>query len=126
MSQLVDRIQEGGPVFMVPLVLIIIAIIVLFIIALLGKKKILHTNQLIGHLSLFGMIWGFLGSTMGLISAFDAFEAVGGNVSQPMFAGGLKVALLTTVFGLVTFLIGRVAMLVLTIKSQMATTVAEG
>lgn len=114
MSQLIDRIQEGGPAFTVPLVLIIITIMVLFIIALLGKKKLLHTNQLIGHLSLFAMIWGFLGSTMGLISAFDAIEAIG-DVSQPIFAGGLKVALLTTVFGLVTFLIGRVAMLVLTI-----------
>ncbi|WP_299766597.1 MotA/TolQ/ExbB proton channel family protein [uncultured Dokdonia sp.] len=122
MSQLVDRIQEGGPVFMIPLVLIIIAIVVLFIIALLGKKKILHVYQLIGHLSLFGMIWGFLGSTLGLISAFDAIESIG-NVSQPMFAGGIKVALLTTVFGLITFLIGRIAMLVLTIKSQMSTSV---
>lgn len=122
MSQLVDRIQEGGPVFMVPLVLIIIAIIVLLIIALLGKKKLVHVNQLIGHLSLFGMIWGFLGSTLGLISAFDAIKSIG-NVSQPMFAAGIKVALLTTVFGLITFLIGRIAMLVLTIKSQMGTTV---
>ena len=120
MSQLIDRINEGGPVFMVPLVLIIIAILILFIIALLGKKKIVHVNQLIGHISLFGMIWGLLGSTMGLISAFDAIEAAG-DVSQPLFAGGLKVALLTTVFGFITFLIGRVAMLVLTIKIQMRT-----
>ncbi|MEP0265524.1 MotA/TolQ/ExbB proton channel family protein [Dokdonia sp.] len=118
MSQLIDRIQEGGPVFMVPLVLIIIAIIVLFTLSLLGKKNTIHTNQLIGHLSLFAMIWGFLGSTLGLISAFDAFEAIGGNVSQPMFASGLKVALLTTVFGLLAFLIGRLAMLILTIKLQ--------
>jgi len=121
MSQLVDRIQEGGPLFMVPLVLIIIAIVVLFVIGLLGKKKIIHTNQLIGHLSLFGMIWGFLGSTIGLISAFDAIESVDG-ISQSMFAGGLKVALLTTVFGLITFLIGRVTMFILTIKSQRTST----
>ena len=121
MSQLIDRIQEGGPVFMVPLVLIIIIIVILFIVGLLGKKKLLHVNQLLGHLSLFGMIWGFLGSTIGLITAFDAIESIG-NVSQPMFSGGVKVALLTTVFGLVTFLIGRVAMLVLTIKLQMTTT----
>jgi len=124
MSQLVDRIQEGGPVFMVPLVILIITIIVLFVIALLGKKNILHTNQLIGHLSLFAMMWGFLGSTIGLIAAFDAIESVE-SISQPMFAGGLKVALLTTVFGFVTFLIGRLAMLILTIKSQKSTTVAE-
>lgn len=117
MSQIIDRIQEGGPVFMVPLVLIIIAIIVLFVLGLLGKKNTIHTNQLIGHLSLFGMIWGFLGSTLGLITAFDAIEAVD-KVAQPMFAGGLKVALLTTVFGLVAFLIGRLAMVLLTIKSQ--------
>ncbi len=117
MSQILDRIQEGGPVFMVPLVLIIIAIIVLFILSLLGKKNAIHTNQLIGHLSLFAMIWGFLGSTLGLISAFDAIEAID-KVSQPMFAGGLKVALLTTVFGLFAFLVGRLAMLILTIKLQ--------
>ncbi len=117
MSQLIDRIQEGGPVFMVPLVLIIIVIIVLFVLSLLGKKSTVHTNQTIGHLSLFAMIWGFLGSTIGLISAFDAIEAVD-KVSQPMFAGGLKIALLTTVFGLVAFLIGRLAMLILTIKMQ--------
>lgn len=122
MSQLVDRIQEGGPVFMIPLVLIISIIVVLFIIALLGKKKLMHVYQLIAHLSLFGMIWGFLGSTLGLIAAFDAIESVG-EVSQPMFSGGLKVALLTTVFGLITFLIGRISMLVLTIKSQMSTPV---
>ena len=56
MSQLIDRIQEGGPVFMIPLVLIIITIVVLFILSLLGKKSVIHTNQLIGHLSLFAMI----------------------------------------------------------------------
>lgn len=118
---LVGFIQEGGPLFMIPLVLVMVIIIVLFVMGLIGNKKILHVNQLIGHLGLFGMIWGFLGSTIGLISAFDAIESVD-RIAQPMFAGGLKVALLTTVFGLVTFLIGRIAMLVLTIKSQTAST----
>ena len=117
MLQVINPISEGGPTFMIPMLLIIVSIIVLFIIALIGKKKIAHVNQLIGHLSLFGMIWGLLGSTIGLISAFDAIEGAG-NISQPLFAGGLKVALLTTVFGFVTFLIGRAAMFVLTLKSQ--------
>ncbi|MFC4632358.1 MotA/TolQ/ExbB proton channel family protein [Dokdonia ponticola] len=114
---LVGFIQEGGPLFMIPLVLLMVVIVVLFVMGLIGKKRAQHANQLIGHLSLFAMMWGFLGSTIGLIAAFDAIEGIG-KVSQPMFAGGLKVALLTTVFGLITFLIGRVAMLVLTIKSQ--------
>ncbi len=115
MSQIIDRINEGGPVFMVPMVLIILMIIILFVLSLLGKKPMSKTNELISHLSLFAMIWGFLGSTVGLIQAFDAIESVN-NVAQPIVAGGLKVALLSTVFGLFTFLVGRGAMLILTIK----------
>ena len=117
MTQIGDRIMEGGPVFMVPLVLLILLIIVLFILVIIGKKDNSKTSKLIGHLSLFGMIWGFLGSTIGLITAFDSIDA-SGAVSQPMMAGGLKVALLTTVFGLVTFLIGRIAMIVLALSSK--------
>ncbi|MBX2827699.1 MAG: MotA/TolQ/ExbB proton channel family protein [Flavobacteriaceae bacterium] len=117
MSQLFDRINEGGPVFMVPLVLIIFFIIGLLIYTMVLKKNKERTSRLIGHLSLFGMVWGFLGSSIGLISAFDSIDA-SGAVSQPMMAGGLKVALLTTVFGLVTFLIGRFSMIILDLKSE--------
>jgi len=117
MSQIIDRINEGGPFFMLPLVLIILAIVILFVLSLLGKKSMLKTSELISHLSLFAMIWGFLGSTVGLIQAFDAIESIN-NVSQPIVAGGLKVALLSTVFGLFTFLVGRLSMLILTIKTH--------
>ena len=118
MSEIGKRIMEGGPVFMVPLVLMMLVIIVFFTLALMGKKNAKKMSALIGHLSLFGMIWGFLGSTMGLISAFDAIEAINDRISQPMFAGGLKVALLTTVFGLVVFLIGRAAMFALALGEK--------
>ncbi len=117
MSQLFDRISEGGPVFMVPLVLIILFIIGVLVYTIVLKKDKSKSSQLIGHISLFGMIWGFLGSTIGLISAFDAIDA-SGTVAQPMMASGLKVALLTTVFGLATFLIGRLSMIILHIKSE--------
>ncbi|MDC8005510.1 MotA/TolQ/ExbB proton channel family protein [Aureisphaera galaxeae] len=117
MSQLFDRISEGGPVFMIPLVLIILFIVGLLIYTLVLKRNKEKVSRLIGHISLFGMMWGFLGSSIGLISAFDAIDA-SGTVSQPMMAGGLKVALLATVFGLVTFLIGRLSMIVLHITSE--------
>jgi hypothetical protein len=35
-----------------------------------------------------------------------------------MMAGGLKIALLTTLFGLVAFLIGRFTMIVLALKNK--------
>jgi hypothetical protein len=117
MSEIGNRIMEGGPTFMIPLVILILVIIALFIASLAGKFKKEKALKLIGHISLFALVWGFLGSTIGLITAFDAIDAAG-TVSQPMMASGLKVALLTTVFGLVTFLIGRITMIVLAIKSE--------
>lgn len=117
MSQLFDRMNEGGPLFMYPIFIVLLFIIALFIISLMGKRGKRTTSEIIGHLSLFVMMWGFLGSTLGLITAFDAIEGAGG-VSQPMMAGGLKVALLCTLFGLFAFVMGRVCMLVLTIKAQ--------
>lgn len=47
---------------------------------------------------------GFLGTVIGMIQAFDRIEAVG-DLSPSVVAGGIKVALLTTVFGLVVAII---------------------
>lgn len=47
---------------------------------------------------------GFMGTVIGMIQAFDRIEAVG-DLSPSVVAGGIKVALLTTVFGLITAII---------------------
>jgi len=58
-----------------------------------------------------GLIWislfialspmlGFMGTVVGMIQAFDAIEAAG-DISPSLVAGGIKVALLTTVAGLI-------------------------
>ncbi len=47
---------------------------------------------------------GFMGTVIGMIGAFDTIEAVG-DISPTVVAGGIKVALLTTVFGLITAII---------------------
>lgn len=47
---------------------------------------------------------GFMGTVIGMIDAFDAIEAAG-DISPSLVAGGIKVALLTTVFGLITAII---------------------
>lgn len=62
-----------------------------------------------------GMVWislfislapmlGFMGTVIGMISAFDAI-AEAGDVSPALVAGGIKVALLTTVGGLIVAVI---------------------
>ena len=50
---------------------------------------------------------GFLGTVIGMIQAFDAIEAAG-DISPSLVAGGIKVALLTTVFGLIVAMILQV------------------
>ncbi|MDO4216737.1 MAG: MotA/TolQ/ExbB proton channel family protein [Bacteroidales bacterium] len=48
--------------------------------------------------------FGFLGTTVGMVGAFDAIEAAG-DISPTVVAGGMKVALLTTIFGLIVAII---------------------
>ncbi|MDG1915728.1 MAG: MotA/TolQ/ExbB proton channel family protein [Crocinitomix sp.] len=47
---------------------------------------------------------GFMGTVIGMIDAFDAIENAGA-ISAAVVAGGIKVALLTTVFGLIVAII---------------------
>lgn len=50
---------------------------------------------------------GFMGTVIGMIDAFDAIE-IAGDISPSLVAGGIKVALLTTVFGLIVAMILQV------------------
>ena len=47
---------------------------------------------------------GFLGTVIGMVQAFDTIQQVG-DISPTVVAGGMKVALLTTIFGIVVALI---------------------
>ncbi|BDD03531.1 MotA/TolQ/ExbB proton channel family protein [Aureibacter tunicatorum] len=47
---------------------------------------------------------GFMGTVIGMIGAFDAIQAAG-DISPSLVAGGIKVALLTTVGGLIVAII---------------------
>ena len=50
---------------------------------------------------------GFMGTVVGMIQAFDAIEAAG-DISPSLVAGGIKVALITTVGGLIVAVILQV------------------
>ena len=47
---------------------------------------------------------GFMGTVIGMIQAFDKIQAAG-DMNPSLVAGGIKVALLTTVFGLIVAII---------------------
>ncbi len=50
---------------------------------------------------------GFLGTVIGMVQAFDAIQAAG-DISPNIVAGGMKVALITTVAGLIVAMILQV------------------
>ncbi|MGC1206126.1 MAG: MotA/TolQ/ExbB proton channel family protein [Flavobacteriaceae bacterium] len=112
----VDRFNEGGPFFM-SLILICLLLALFFVVMgfvnlnkdVLKSKKM---TRLASDVSILGLVFGFLGSTIGMIAAFDALEAIG-DISNGMMAAGLKVAFLTTVFGCITFIIPRIGIIIL-------------
>ncbi|MBJ2174021.1 MotA/TolQ/ExbB proton channel family protein [Aureibaculum sp. A20] len=113
MSVLFDRLNEGGAFFMYPLLLILILVIVLIVKGLLKKEYSEKTIKLISSITLFALVWGFLGQLIGMIGGFDAIDSID-TISPAVLAGGLKISLLPPVFGTVVFLIGRLGIIALT------------
>ncbi len=69
-----------------------------------------QTGQMESGLSWIGLfialapMLGFMGTVVGMIAAFDAIQAAG-DISPTLVAGGIKVALLTTLMGLIAAVI---------------------
>lgn len=114
---ILERIYEGGPFFMVPIIFLLIAILLLTVLGIVKKEKNKKMINLIGSLSLFVLVWGFLGQAIGLISGFDAIESLG-EISTDILAGGLKITFLPVIFGMFTFLVGRAGIIVLTLLDK--------
>lgn len=116
LNPFVDRFIEGGPLFM-SLILICLLLSLFFLVkGFLSLSKDLSVSRKMTRLasdaSLLGLVLGFLGSIIGMITAFDAIESFD-KISSAMIAGGLKVSFLTTVFGAITFIIPRIGILIL-------------
>lgn len=108
--------SDGGPIMM-SLITICLFVSIVFLIKGFSTLKSDHMKSkkmvtLAADSSLLGLVLGFLASIFGLITAFDSVQAMG-NADPAIFAGGLKVSLLTAGYGLLTFIIGRIGILVL-------------
>ncbi|TXD51635.1 MULTISPECIES: MotA/TolQ/ExbB proton channel family protein [unclassified Polaribacter] len=105
-------ILEGGPLFMVPLVLLLMVIVILFVKGFKNNTEKAH--KLINSLSLFAFVFGVLGFVIGLLGALEVISANSGNMSPEILAGGFKVGLLSPTFGMVIFLLGKMFTITLT------------
>lgn len=112
----IDPFSEGGPIMM-SLITICLIISIVFLIKGFSslKSNFIQSKKMVklaADSSLLGLVLGFLASILGLITAFDSVQAMG-NADPAVFAGGLKVSLLTASYGLLTFIIVRIGILVL-------------
>ncbi len=110
---LLSLLSDGGPVFMYPILFLLISIIVLIVRTFISKADRKKSISLIASIGLFTVAWGVTGQILGLISAFDTIEA-SGDVSMAILACGLKISFLPTLFGLVTFMVARLGIIGLT------------
>ena len=115
---LFDRFLEGGALFM-SLILICLLMSIFFTVKSILKIKTDKevSKKILKHISdsgTLGLALGVMGAFLGLISAFDILEA-SGAAEPAIIAGGLKVALLSPLFGLLTFSVSKLAILVLRI-----------
>ena len=117
-TTLFNRFMEGGVLFM-SLILICLLISIYFLVKYLLniKTNIEVSKKMLKHISdsgALGLALGFMGAFIGLITAFDVLEATG-EADPSIIAGGLKVALLSPLFGLFTFSVSKLAVLILRI-----------
>jgi len=106
-------LEQGGPIFMAPILLIFILCTVMFVRELLQKNNKEKTSKLLISISVFVLVWGLCGQILGLIEGFDALGDVQGSVAPAMLYGGLKFTFLPTLFGMVAFLFARLYVIVL-------------
>ena len=117
-TTLFNRFMDGGALFM-SLILICLLISIYFIVKSVlkiksndkdSKKMLKH----IGDSGTLGLALGIMGFLLGLIAGFDGIEAVG-EADAIILASGLKIALLSPLFGLITYSVSKTAILILRI-----------
>ena len=97
--------------------LVILVIAVVNGAPLLSKKSAVNDQQikrlgLLKSLGLFAFVLGMLGQFLGLFQAFDIISS-GLEISPAMMAQGVKVSMVTSIYGMIIFLVSYLLWFVL-------------
>lgn len=95
---MIDLFFEGGILFMSLLTLLLVGVIY----TALKREK---------SLKLFGILAltiGILGQLIGIFQMYEGIVSMGGEISQAMLAGGLRVSSITTIYGLLIYSISLI------------------
>lgn len=115
-----DLFYMGGALFMGILSLVLIVILAWGIFHFIAGLSSNASNPglsirrlaYLKSFGLFAMVTGILGQLIGLYSAFAAIEEAG-DISKALFFGGLKVSLITVIYGAIIYLFALILWFVL-------------
>ncbi len=112
-----DLYVAGGAQFMHAISIPFIGNLILIVITIfqiIQKKtvnqKLIEMGKQLGGLAL---ALGVIGTVVGLFQAFDALESSQDIIPFPVIMGGLKVAIITVLYGLIVYCISLVAYILL-------------
>ena len=117
MKAILEKFNDGGPIFTYTILVLLLIIIALFVKSVLENDYSKKSRSILANLGWLALAWGYLGRTFGLIMAFDNIAAAGEIAPQHM-AGGLKMALIGPLCGITAFLFARLGILLLQLKSK--------
>ncbi len=115
---MIELFYMGGPLFMSILTIIGTIMLILAVmnaITIYSNKTDGTTprkSAMVKDAGLLAFVCGILGTSIGLFSGFQAIEEAG-DVSFGMMVGGLKVAIITTIYGFIIYFISLVIWLLL-------------
>ncbi|MCA6074332.1 MotA/TolQ/ExbB proton channel family protein [Fulvivirga sedimenti] len=114
-----DLFNEGGPLFMGLLTIEFILVIVVAVRTMikysgdaLSYAEAQKTLGYVRSLGLLAFVTGIFGQLIGLYDAFTAIQEIE-SVSPAMLAGGLRVSLITTLYGTFILMISLILWMVL-------------
>lgn len=107
----------GGPLFMGILTIIFLVVIALSVKYMTSKEKTEASLNMIKSVGLFAAIFGLLGQLIGLYDAMKFIEQAG-QIAPGMLAGGFKVSMITTMYGLVIYIISYIVWLIFRAKTN--------
>jgi len=111
---IVKHLIEGGIYFMLPIYILWIVVIILLIKQLLNyfsspksNKKLEKNNSIILFAGSFAFLYGIFGQIIGFFQVLNVIEAEG-NIAPSLIAGGLKITLLSVLYGFSLLLVSAI------------------
>ncbi len=107
-----DLFYMGGTLFMSILTILFVLMLtysVFSLISILNNKneEVLKIRSRLSHIKsigLFSVVTGILGQLIGLYTAFSAIEKAA-DISPALIYGGIKISMITTLYGIIIYLI---------------------